>query len=150
MCLSTAWELDSFGDKKMLCEHVAGLSVAGNTITLTDLMGKEISVNGILRGVDLIKNTITINTAAAPVQNKGSTVKHYERIREIFNSCDNSQMRDVDIQEVETGDVDAAVGEFCRGKEVTCEKFVKPNGTIIFEINADGLNQRVSYMEIDR
>ena len=152
MCLSTAWELDGGGDKKMLCEHVAGLSVAGNTITLTDLMGKEISVNGILRGVDLIKNTITISTVSvgAAVQDKSNTVKRYERIREIFNSCDNSQMRDVDIQEVETGDVDAAVGEFCRGKEVTCEKFVKPDGTIIFEINADGLNQRVSYIELPR
>jgi predicted RNA-binding protein len=151
MCLSTAWELDGAGDKKMLCEHVAGLSVAGNTITLTDLMGKEISVSGTLRGVDLIKNTITISTAAAAaVQDKGSTVKRYERIREIFNSCDNSQMRDVDIQEIETADVDAAVGEFCRGKEVTCEKFVKPDGAVVFEINADGLAQRVSYMELAR
>jgi hypothetical protein len=59
-------------------------------------------------------------------------------------------MRDVDIQEVETGNVDAAVEEFCLGKEVTCEKFVKPDGTIVFEINADGLAQRVSYMEIGR
>jgi predicted RNA-binding protein len=152
MCLSTAWELDAGGGKKMLCEHVAGLSVAGNTITLTDLMGKEISVNGILQGVDLIKNTITISTvsAGAAVQDKGNAVKRYERIREIFNGCDNSQMRDVDIREVETGDVDAAAGEFCQGREVTCEKFVKPDGTIIFEINADGLNQRVSYIELDR
>jgi predicted RNA-binding protein len=150
MCLSTAWELDAGGGKKMLCEHVAGFSVAGNTITLTDLMGEEISVQGILQGVDLIKNTITISTAAAAVQNKGNTVKRYERIREIFNSCDNSQMRDVDIQEVETGDVDAAVGEFCLGKEVVREKFVKPDGTIVFDINADGLAQRVSYMEIGR
>jgi predicted RNA-binding protein len=150
MCLSTAWELDGGGGKKMLCEHVAGLSVAGDTITLTDLMGKEISVSGILQGVDLIKNTITIGTAPAAVQDKGSTVKRYERIREIFNNCDNSQMRDVHIQEVETADVDAAVEEFCRGREVTCEKFVKPDGTIIFEINADGLAQRVSYMAIDR
>jgi predicted RNA-binding protein len=152
MCLSTAWELDPFGDKKMLCEHVAGLSVAGNAITLTDLMGKEISVSGVLEGVDLIKNTITISTVSSggSARDKGSTVKRYERIREIFNNCDNSQMRDVQIQEVETGDVDAAVGEFCHGKKVTCEKFVKPDGTIIFEINADGLAQRVSYMEIDR
>jgi predicted RNA-binding protein len=152
MCLSTAWEFDSSGDKKMICEHVAGLSVAGNTITLTDLMGKEISVSGVLEGVDLIKNTIAISTISSggAAQDKGSAVKRYERIREIFNNCDNSQMRDVHIQEVETSDVDAAVGEFCRGKEVTCEKFVKPDGTIIFEINADGLAQRVSYMEIDR
>ncbi|MDR1411772.1 MAG: CooT family nickel-binding protein [Spirochaetaceae bacterium] len=148
MCLSTAWELDSFGEKKMLCEYVAGLSVTGNTITLTDLMGNEVSVSGTLRGVDLIKNTITISAAPATVQDKPGTVKRYERIREIFNNCNNSQMRDVDIREVETDDVDRAVGEFCRGKEVSCEKFVKPDGSIVFEINIDGLAQRVSYMEL--
>ncbi|MDR1352327.1 MAG: CooT family nickel-binding protein [Treponema sp.] len=148
MCLSTAWELDPFGERKMLCEHVAGLSVAGNTVTLTDLMGNEVSVSGTLRGVDLVKNTITISTAPAAIQSKANTVKRYERIREIFNTCSNSQMRDVDIWEIETGDIDAAVEEFCRGKEVSCEKSVKPDGTVVFEINADGLFQRVSYMEL--
>jgi hypothetical protein len=57
-------------------------------------------------------------------------------------------MRDVDIREIETGDVDAAVKEFCNGKEVTCEKFVKNDGTIVFDLNIDGLDQRVSYMEL--
>jgi predicted RNA-binding protein len=122
---------------------VAGLSVTGNTILLTDLMGNEISVKGTLQGVDLIKNTITIGTAPAL-----NTAKRYERIREIFNTCSNSQMRDVDIKEVETDDVDTAVKEFCGGKEVTCEKFVRSDGSIVFNINNDGLNQRVSYMEL--
>jgi hypothetical protein len=75
-------------------------------------------------------------------------MKKYERIREILNNCDNSRMRDVDIQEIETDDVDAAVREFCGGKDVQCEKFVKNDGTIVFDINADGLNQRVTYMEL--
>jgi hypothetical protein len=75
-------------------------------------------------------------------------MKKYERIREILNSCDNSRMRDVDIQEIETNDVDASVKEFCKGKDVHCEKFVKNDGTIVFDINADGLNQRVTYMEL--
>jgi predicted RNA-binding protein len=143
MCLSTAWELGDDGGKTMLCEHVAGLSVTGNTIMLTDLMGNEINVKGILQGVDLIKNTITIGTVSV-----SNAVKRYERIREIFNSCGNSQMRDVDIEEVETGDVDAAVKEFCSGKEVSCEKFIRNDGSVVFDINNDGLNQRVTYMEL--
>jgi predicted RNA-binding protein len=145
MCLSTAWELGDGGDKKMLCEHVAGVSVAGNTIMLTDLMGNEISVKGILQGIDLIKNTITIGTNTAV-----NAVKRYERIREIFNTCSNSQMRDVDIEEVETADVDAAVKEFCNGKEVSCEKFVRSDGSVVFNIINDGLNQRVSYAELGK
>jgi hypothetical protein len=57
-------------------------------------------------------------------------------------------MRDVDIQEIEVDDVDAAVKEFCNGKNVRCEKFVKNDGTIVFDISIDGLNQRVTYMEL--
>jgi hypothetical protein len=66
-------------------------------------------------------------------------------IREIFNSCGNSKMRDVDIREIETDDPDTAVKEFLDGKNVRCEKFIKNDGTVIYDISVDGLNQRVIY-----
>ncbi|MFP3090625.1 hypothetical protein LQZ21_09900 [Treponema sp. TIM-1] len=69
----------------------------------------------------------------------------YEMIREIFNSCDNSRMRDVDIQELETTDVDAVVKEFLSGKEVSCKKQTQPNGSIVFDIESGGLLQRLSF-----
>ena len=72
----------------------------------------------------------------------------YERIREIFNSCDNSKMRDVEIKEIESDDIDLDVAQFCNGKNVRCEKTVTKDGTV-FDISADGLNQRVNYMEIE-
>ena len=75
-------------------------------------------------------------------------MKKYERIREILNSCDNSRMRDVDIQEIEVGDIDADVKQFCNGKEIRCEKFDKADGTVVYDISVDGLNQRVTYMEL--
>ncbi|GHV54777.1 hypothetical protein AGMMS49579_16040 [Spirochaetia bacterium] len=65
-----------------------------------------------------------------------------------MNSCDNNQMRDIDIQEIETDDVDAAVKEFCVGKEVRCEKTVKNDGAVIFDICTDGLEQRITYTEL--
>jgi predicted RNA-binding protein len=34
--------------------------VAGDTITMIDLMGTELSVTGTLQSVDLVKNTILI------------------------------------------------------------------------------------------
>ena len=71
----------------------------------------------------------------------------YERIREIFNSCDNSQMRDVDIREIESDDIDSDVLQFCNGKNVSCEKTDKKDGKV-FDISIDGLNQRVTYMAI--
>jgi predicted RNA-binding protein len=77
MCLSTAWKLDGLGEKEMLGEYISGVSVAGDTITLTDLMGNETIVKGILRGVDLIKNFITITpieNSAAPGAGKSSQI----------------------------------------------------------------------------
>ncbi|MDR2479032.1 MAG: hypothetical protein LBD48_06950 [Treponema sp.] len=73
----------------------------------------------------------------------------YERIREIFNSCGNSQMRDVDIQEIEIDDIEADIRQFCAGKNVTVEKFGQDGGAVIYNISTDGLNQRISYMEIE-
>jgi predicted RNA-binding protein len=60
MCLSTAWKLNDSGEREMLWEYVSGVSASGDTLTLTDLMGNEMTVRGVLRGVDLVKNTITI------------------------------------------------------------------------------------------
>jgi predicted RNA-binding protein len=62
MCLSTAYELGAGGERKQICEYVSGIKVLGDTITLTDLMGQDISVTGTLESVDLVKNAITIKT----------------------------------------------------------------------------------------
>lgn len=75
-------------------------------------------------------------------------MKNYEMIREIFNECANNQMRDVDISEIETDDTDAVVSRFCEGSEVSCEKSVLSNGTVIYDIVTDGIRQRVGFTEI--
>jgi hypothetical protein len=54
-------------------------------------------------------------------------------------------MRNVDIREVETDDVDSVVKEFLSGKEVSCKKQVQPDGCVIFNIESDGLIQRISF-----
>lgn len=69
----------------------------------------------------------------------------YEMIREIFNNCSGNQMRDVDIKEIETSDPDLIVKEFLIGNSVHCEKLEKPDGSVIFDINTDGILQRVSF-----
>jgi hypothetical protein len=66
-------------------------------------------------------------------------------IREIFNSCGNSRMRDVDIREIETADVDSVVKAFLSGKEARCKKTVLPKGRLIFDIESGGFIQRVSF-----
>ncbi|MDR2630176.1 MAG: CooT family nickel-binding protein [Spirochaetaceae bacterium] len=72
MCLSTVYELGAAGARRVLCEYTSNIRVAGDTITMIDLMGKEVSVTGTLQSVDLVKNTILIcpkdgKSAGAPL-----------------------------------------------------------------------------------
>lgn len=68
---------------------------------------------------------------------------NYELCCEIFNSCSNNQMRDVDFQEVEVADTDA----FIRTTEprATVEKEVLSGGTVIYNTNTAGLRKRYSF-----
>jgi hypothetical protein len=54
-------------------------------------------------------------------------------------------MRDVFITEIETDDVDLSVKEYLVGNEVQCEKIENGNGAVIFNINTDGINQRITF-----
>lgn len=69
----------------------------------------------------------------------------YELVREIFNQCSNNQMRDVFVSEIETDDTDSIARSFCTGAHSTMSKEVLPNGTIIYELDNDGLCQRLSF-----
>jgi predicted RNA-binding protein len=144
MCLSTAYELGAGGERAQICEYVSNIKVAGDTITLTDLMGVETKVSGILEGVDLIKNAIVIR----PLSLKAA-VKRYEVIREIFNNCSGNQMRDVDVQEIETDDVDAYLAQLYKGEHFTSARSVSEKGVVVFDIDASGMAQRVSFTEIN-
>ncbi len=59
MCLSTVYKTD--GDEKTkLAEYVSDVRTEGEQITLTDIMGLETVVIGILKSVDLVNNQIVI------------------------------------------------------------------------------------------
>ena len=75
-------------------------------------------------------------------------MKEYEVIWEIFNKCPRNQMRDVFVEEVETPDPEEYVQNKFKGKEVSYEKTVLPDGTIIFDILTSQIKQRCSFTEI--
>ncbi|MCD8396486.1 MAG: hypothetical protein LUD12_04795 [Lachnospiraceae bacterium] len=75
-------------------------------------------------------------------------MKCYETVWEIFNPCPNNQMRDVFIDEVEIEDTEAFLKNKFKDKEVSWEKTVQPDGTIIYDIVASGIRQRYSFTEI--
>lgn len=75
-------------------------------------------------------------------------MKCYETVWEIFNECANNQMRDVFIDEIETDDIEGFLKRKFKGKEVTYEKSVLADGTIVYDIDASGTKQRYSFTEI--
>ena len=76
-------------------------------------------------------------------------MKDYELVHEIFNQCSGNQMRDVDIQEITIEDPRAYVENFLKShKNVEITEDALTPGTVIFDVNADGLNQRFSFTEI--
>lgn len=74
-------------------------------------------------------------------------MKEYEVVWEIFNLCSNNQMRDIFIEEIETTDPEIYVKQKFAGKEVTYEKTVLENGTIVFDIMTSQIKQRMSFTE---
>ena len=59
MCLSVAYEIRD-GNENLICEYVAAISLDDGVITLTDIMGEEITIKGVLKSIDLAKNIIKI------------------------------------------------------------------------------------------
>ena len=60
MCLSAVYEVRD-GSEKLVCEHATGICLDGGVIRLTDILGEEISVTGVLQSIDLVKNIIKIS-----------------------------------------------------------------------------------------
>jgi len=61
MCLSAVYEVRD-GAQKLVCEHATAISLDGGVITLTDILGEEIVVKGVLKSIDLVKNIILISS----------------------------------------------------------------------------------------
>ena len=75
-------------------------------------------------------------------------MKCYETVWEIFNQCANNQMRDVFFDEIEIDDPEQFVRNKFKGKNLTYEKEILADGTIVFSIDASGIRQRYTFTEV--
>ena len=75
-------------------------------------------------------------------------MKEYEVIWEIFNKCPRNQMRDVFVEEVEITDTEEYVKKKFQGKDVSYDKTILADGTIVFDIVTSQIKQRCSFTEI--
>ena len=60
MCLSIAYKENPGKEDEKLCEYVSEVKIDGRKIVLTDIMGKEITVDGIVKSMDFVNSKIVI------------------------------------------------------------------------------------------
>ncbi|MDD6784730.1 MAG: hypothetical protein PUD81_00530 [Eggerthellales bacterium] len=72
----------------------------------------------------------------------------YEVLREIFNQCSGNQMRDIYVEEAEIEDIDSYMDTYRVGKDITEEVYQHEDGTISYDMNVDGLRQRITFQPI--
>ena len=75
-------------------------------------------------------------------------MKEYEVIWEIYNKCPRNHMRDIFVEEVEISDPEEYVKAKFQGKDVSYEKTVTADGTVVFDIVTSQIKQRCSFTEI--
>lgn len=76
-------------------------------------------------------------------------MKQYEAVWEIFNLCSGNQMRDVFVEELEIEDLDAFIENKFKGKDVSYEKEIAKDGSVIYNIQTSDISQRYSFTEIE-
>ena len=81
-------------------------------------------------------------------QERIGNMKEYEVIWEFFNKCPRNQMRDVFVEEVEIEEPEAYIRSKFQGDDVSFEKTVLADGTIVFDIQTSQIKQRCSFTEI--
>jgi predicted RNA-binding protein len=59
MCLSTVYLVGGEG-RKPLGEYISGVRVEDGKIILSDIMGAETKIEGVIQNIDLVKNIILI------------------------------------------------------------------------------------------
>ncbi len=59
MCLSSAYTVGAEGET-FICDRVTNVTVEGENVKLTTLLGIETVVTGVLQSIDLNKNIIRI------------------------------------------------------------------------------------------
>lgn len=137
MCLSTLYGIRN-DKREKLGEYISNVTCRDGEYVFTDVMGNEFSVKGIIHSMDLVRNEIVMELEQRkPVK--------YEMIREIYNKCAGSQMRDVFISNQVTDDPEGFVRDMLKGKSVQLEKEDLPDGTVIIDADVAGLKQRFTF-----
>ena len=75
-------------------------------------------------------------------------MKEYEAILEIINQCPLNRDRDTFFEEIKTDDLDEFVKKKFVGQDITYDKTVAKDGSVIFDLMVRGIHQRYTFTEI--
>ena len=75
-------------------------------------------------------------------------MNEYEAILEIINQCPLNRDRDTFFEEIKTDDLDEFVKKKFVGQEITYDKTVAKDGSVIFDLMVSGIHQRYTFTEI--
>ena len=75
-------------------------------------------------------------------------MKEYEAILEIINQCPLNRDRDTFFEEIKTDDLDEFVKKKFVVQEITYDKTVAKDGSVIFDLMVSGIHQRYTFTEI--
>ena len=64
MCLSSVYRKTE-GESVFLFKNIAGVEISGDSILFTDIMGVRTEIQGKIQNIDLLENTITVETKEA-------------------------------------------------------------------------------------
>ena len=62
MCLAAAYK-NRQAPENLICKYVSNIGFDGGKVVLTDVLGEEITLEGKLSAVDLVKNVVVIQCA---------------------------------------------------------------------------------------
>ena len=146
MCLSTVYR-DSVKQDNMVMKNVRMIEYQNGNIVLTDLMERQMSIEGDLVMANLVDGVAVIRENNH-TGNADQKMKTYEVVREIPNSCKNNQMRDVFFEEVETDDPEGYVRGLLKGKIVEISADRQADGSVTIHAVCDGLLQQFVFTPV--
>ena len=147
MCLSTVYR-DSVKQDNMVMKNVRMIEYQNGNIVLTDLMERQMSIEGDLVMANLVDGVAVIRENNH-TGNADQKMKTYEVVREIPNSCKNNQMRDVFIKEVSCGDPEQYVRGLFSGQQCEFDVQRGENGDATVFVRTGDIYQKFLFTLIE-
>ncbi len=148
MCLSTVYR-DDVKQDNMVMKNVRMIEYQNGNIVLTDLMERQMSIEGELVMANLVDGVAVIREKNFRTGNANEKMKTYEVVREIPHSCKNNQMRDVFIEEVSCGDPEQYIRDMFSGQQCEFDTQRTENGDTTISVRTGDLYQKFLFTLID-